>query len=451
MKTPKRKFAPWCLAVLALAPFGTPARALDDKPQVLEKLVVSEDAKTHTLFMGADIAITIDKNPYPVKSVIGSDWVIDVNGHDRYVATKGSPLDLRITPSLKLTQTNVQIASFVKAPSYSFANDPSVRLTHGLDQAAMQNAMLTGIAQDAEHLADTASNNALGPMAALATSDKQFGANVEMLTAQTANAAAHPPAAIPGSSSPPSNPNVSTTLGGLDGQALAVHLDVGAAANAEANTIGAAEPTSRLATMGYDAMDVRFDVSCAKSLREPYVVTLTRFKTPDSAGLVKTLVYAKALDPIDARPTEVHFVEEGFPFNYDLVDFQLHLYDHGVEVATSVSAKRVELTREEAFEYVKIEYMGLHKHDTLGASPAMGRLPADLHTQIALGKYAETFYVKVSKDGLGGESYTDMFCTQRIIDPYLDAVIKNLRFKPALSEGKAVDGVSPVNLSKLEF
>ena len=77
----------------------------------------------------------------------------------------------------------------------------------------------------------------------------------------------------------------------------------------------------------------------------------------DRPGTVQNLVYAKELHPIDAHPTNVHFVEDGFPQDFELVDFQLHVYNRGEEVATTVSAERVELTRDEAFEYVRIEYI----------------------------------------------------------------------------------------------
>jgi len=165
--------------------------------------------------------------------------------------------------------------------------------------------------------------------------------------------------------------------------------------------------------------------------------------------MVQYLVYARALDTIDSHPTKVHFVQGGFPFNFELVGFQLHIYDRGEEVATNVSSKRVELTREEAFEYVKSEYIGAHKGETLPAVPVMGKLPADLPGLLAAGKYGETIYVRVSKDGLGDEPFLDTACTRRIEDPYLQSVIRGIRFKPALEQGKPVDGVAALNLGKM--
>jgi hypothetical protein len=440
-----------------MASAGLLALAEDKKPILMEKVVVSEQAKTHTLFMGADLAITLNKVSYPVKSVRGSDWVIEIDGRERRIPTKGSPLDLKIVPTLKLTEVSAKLDGFNKVPAYSYENDPSVRLTKGLMESAKTNAMLTGIALDAQHLADTESVNAnglsaLGGAGALASSNNQFGSNALMYTAQISSAVTHPPPAVAGSITPPSNPTLVSTFGGGNGNTLGQKLanqdeDAAAAQAANGN-----EPEGRLATRGFDAMDVNFDVSSVKPLREPYVVTLARFRTPDMRpGMVRTLVYAKSLDPIDARPASIHFSEEGFPFNYELVDFQVHLYNAGVEVATNVAQKRVELTREEAFQYVLIEYLSAHRHDTLQASPAMGKLPADLSTQLALGRYNGTFYVKVAKDGSAEQPYTDMFCTQKINDSYLERVLAGLYFKPALADGKPVEGVAPVNLRTLSF
>jgi hypothetical protein len=40
-------------------------------------------AKTHTLFMGADIAINLDRDIYKVQDVLGSNWVININGREK--------------------------------------------------------------------------------------------------------------------------------------------------------------------------------------------------------------------------------------------------------------------------------------------------------------------------------------------------------------------------------
>jgi hypothetical protein len=221
-------------------------------------------------------------------------------------------------------------------------------------------------------------------------------------------------------------------------------------AAAQSNLGNANEATGRITTPGLDALDVDFDIRAAKTLQDPYVVTMTKFRRPGAKpGMVQNMVYAKSLHPIDVHLSHVHFTQEGFPFGFELVDFQLHLYNRGEEIATNIAADRVELTRDEAFEYVKMEYIGSHKNDTLPAEPAMGKLPAELPMKLAQGQYRQAFYVKVSKDGLADEAYTDPACTRRVDDPYLDSVVKRIRFKPALNSGRPVDGFATVNLGKL--
>jgi hypothetical protein len=200
-------------------------------------------------------------------------------------------------------------------------------------------------------------------------------------------------------------------------------------------------------------MDVEFDVSSTRFLHNPYVVTMARFHPKGSTpGTVQNLVYARELAPIDANPTNVHFVEGGFPYDFELIDFQLHLYNKGEEVATTVSSKRVELTRDEAFEYVKIDYLNAHQGATLPAVPAMGRLPAGLLTRLAEGKYRETFFVKVSKEGLpADEVFRDAACSNRVEDLYLEQIVKGMRFKPALESGKPVESVASLNLERLNI
>jgi len=419
------------------------------KPVVMEHYVV-DASKTHTLFMGADISVNLDKDLYAVRDVVGSSWVIDINGKDKVVSTREAPHNLKITPVLKLTEVSATITGFKKEAAYSFDNDPSVIITRGLTRAATTNSMLIGISQDAQHKADTIGNSALGAASLLATSDSQFGDSARLFTAMTTPAITHPAHLPPGTFFPPSNPLVPTTLG--DGMSMSMALANQAATAAASQAASGPEPAGRLTTQGLDAMDVEFDISSATPLYNPYVVTITRFHdTRAKPGQVKSLVYARALDPIDSHVSHVHFSEDGFPFSYELVDFQLHIYNRGVEIATNLSAKRVELTRDEAFEYVKMEYIGAHRTDTLPAVPAMGRLPAELPNRLAAGKYTETFFVRVSKDGLAQEPFVDVACSKRIDDPFLEAVVRSLRFKPALAHGEPVEGITALNLTKLQF
>jgi len=148
---------------------------------------------------------------------------------------------------------------------------------------------------------------------------------------------------------------------------------------------------------------------------------------------------------------KVQFQQAGFPLGYILDGFEIHLYDRGREVATNVAAQRQVLTSDQAFDYVRTNYVGAHKGETLPAQAVMGNLPADLPAHLAAGEYRQPFYVRVSKDGLAQAAFADAACVTRIEDAYLESVVRNIRFKPALAGGEPVDGVATLNLSKLRL
>ena len=334
------------------------ASAADEgKPPVMMDSVVVSEAKTHTLFMGADISVDFQNDLCPVKDVFGASWVILVDGQERHISTKEATVGLQCTPSLKLTDTFATVAHFMKTPGYSFENDPSYKITRGLTRAAVTSSMLQGVAQDRQDREDTEANNALGPASVFAQSDQQFGSDAIMHTAQITGAIVHYPKAQPGARGPPSNPLVPAA-----GPPVQAEINDAFAMAASATEALPSQVTS----LGHDAMDVAFDVSSDKPLHNPYVVTIARFHPKGTKpGTVQNLVYAQALDPIDAHPVRVQFEETGYPPEYELLDFQFHLYNKGKEVATSISDKRVDMTRDEAFEYVKMEYMSVHRSDTL--------------------------------------------------------------------------------------
>ncbi|HEY1848539.1 MAG TPA: hypothetical protein VGG37_05005 [Opitutaceae bacterium] len=423
-----------------------------------------KSVKTHVLFMGADIAINLDKDLYGVEDVWGSNWVVDIGGRKREISSRKAPVNLKITPSLKLTESMATIVGFTRVKAYSFSNDPSVLLTRGLTRSASLSNDLNSIARDAQARVDTMQSYNMSGASVFAGADDQFSASAQMDTAMYVGATTHPGglgyrgAPLPS----PLAPTTSTDTTGAQAK-LAVHdpgltpsayLNIANNENAAAGAAGAAangnEPAGKIASGGLDALDVQFDIRSSKPLHNPYVVTMTRFRAPGSRpGVVQNLVYAKSINPIDEHLSHVKFSEEGFPFDYELVDFQLHLYNQGVEVATNVAQDRVELTREEAFEYVKMEYVGSHPKGTLPATPAMAKFPADLPALLAAGKYLSPFYVKVSSEGYSGAAYSDPACTRRIADAYLDSVVGRIRFKPALQNGKPVAGTAKVSLHEL--
>ena len=374
------------------------------------------EPKTHTLFMGVDFSIEHDKQLYRVQDVEGGSFVIMVNGQTVRVPMDRDAGRCKIEPSLKLAEASANVTGLKGERAYTPGNDPTVNFQRGVAQAELQYAD----ARYAQNLSSDIQQN---------VASKQI--NTVGMSARDAPFSAQAQAAVK-----------AQLLAGATASVNQADAGPGTDFQNKAGATGAED--------AFDAMDVAFAVSAEQPLRHPYVVILVQYRARDSKpGQFENWVYAQALAPIGRSPTRVHVERGGFPPGFELRDFQVHLFNQGQEIASTVAPKRVALTREEAFQYVVVEYVGTHKNATLPPVPAMGALPPDLPARLARNELQQTYYVQVTKDGLATAAYDDASCTKRVEDAYLQSVVKTIRFKPALSAGRPVEGVAPLRLSQL--
>jgi hypothetical protein len=395
-------------AFLALTP-STPAAAPD---------AAASEPKTHTLFMGADLDVQFKKDYYRVHDVSGDSFRVMAGGKELAVPMNEGPINLKVQQSLKLTDSSATIANLKGERAYTSANDPTKKFmreqpgTSGYDSTYIEdgNALF------------------LSTLAGPAAAATQQGA----------------PAGAGG-------------IGAVEAIAKRAQGTASAAGGdrySEFNSMGAyvSKMQQELALELFDAMEVTFEVSSEKPLNDPYVLLIARFHERDAKpGSSRNWIYAKALEPIDQKPRKVRIMQGGFPQGFELEKFQVHLYDHGLELATNVAERRVPLTRDEAFQYVLIDYTSQHKGASLPATPAMGKLPADLRTRLGSGQLTQFFFVKVSKDGLPVETFIDESCSHKVEDPYLQSVIRDIRFNPALDKGQPVEGIARLRFADLRI
>jgi hypothetical protein len=201
----------------------------------------------------------------------------------------------------------------------------------------------------------------------------------------------------------------------------------------------------------FDAMEVDFTASSPTSLNKPYVVMVTRFHERDAKpGVWRNAIYAKALDPISGNSQKIHLLQGGFPRGFVVENCEIHLYNQGVEIPSDASPKRVSLSPSEAFEYLKIEYLSSHKGASHPAAPALGKLSAENRSKLSPAQLGEVYFVKVSPDGLPIAIFADEACS-RPVDPVVGSVAENIRFYPALENGKRVEGVARLVLANISI
>jgi hypothetical protein len=63
----------------------------------------------------------------------------------------------------------------------------------------------------------------------------------------------------------------------------------------------------------------------------------------------------------------------------------------------------------------------------------------------------QLYFVKVSKDGIPLGAYADEACSRSVTDPYLQSVVKEIRFAPTLDKGKAIEGTTKLRLGDIRI
>ena len=366
------------------------------------------EPKTLTLFMGADVLIEQNKQFYKVEDVVGGSFVIKMKGKEVGIPTEAPNINLKADRSLKITASSVNLDNLKAVRGYTPENDPRRQF------AATSN--------DAQAMQGDAGAQAS-----------------RMVNAQEANArdanSAHP-------------------LGGyaVDLAASTKNFNKSVAAgNTSSGMIAGANGTMQdeLAAEMYDALDVEFDAASNKTFSRPYVLVMVQYHEKGAKpGETHNALYAMALKSLDGEPQKVRIHKTGFPRGFEVEKFQVHVYDGANEFVTSTAENQARLTRTEAFTYLLLDYVGSHKGATLPAAPAMGRLTPEEKAQLTPDQLGLTYRVKVTKDGLPGAAFTDAGLSNPA-DPAVAALIANVRFYPALEQGKPVEGVAELIFSRL--
>jgi len=366
--------------------------------------------KTVTLFMGVDLAVQRDANFYRVVDVNGSELQIRIGRKEFFVPTRGRLTGLKVDYGLKLAQATVTLDGLESGPTYTPANDPRRKFEA---RAGAESG-----AQAARGWSEARQSEAQASLVAAQGGSKEFQKNYEDIIEQEQ-----------------ANQGVLNQQLGSDYYSIPKLAD---------------DLALELAQGNYDAMEVSFKISSPVELENPYMVILFKYRERDAKeDDVGMLIHAKQLEPIGPKPRYIRVREGGLPVGFKYVDCSVHIYNRGTEVATNLSSKRVELSREEAQQYLVIEHMGAHKQGTVPASVVRGGLSAAVRGRLTAEKLERTCYVKVSKDGTLLGVFADEGCAQPLEDADTIGVLADSFFRPALVEGKPVDGVARVRLVDL--
>lgn len=189
----------------------------------------------------------------------------------------------------------------------------------------------------------------------------------------------------------------------------------------------------------YDAIEASFQVSASPGLQDCYLLLVCDFTTDDKEDTIRRWIHLRTLDDITPKPRKVHLFDGGLPPGFKLLAHEFHIYSGGREVATNLSDKRIELTEDEAFTFMNLQYIGAHRGETLPPVLAWSEVPADLADRLPPDVLRWSIHVRVDAEGrvigIAADEEGKRGAPKRVVD-----TIRTFRFNPALDKGKPVPG-----------
>ena len=371
-------------------------------------------SRPYTLYMGADLDVKTNNELCRVMDVTDGNFVVQRKTERALVPLEKGNFSFKINHNLKLTEHFATVFKLKIVRAYTAGNDPMKKWNKARDDSmAIQQS------------------------------------RVEQSSTALMYAAASRPGVNPFAQGGATGP-VSDTDSKSEAVVSADFQSTINSGSGDVSNAGyyAGRIQEELDKQLFDAVEINFEVSSAETYEHPYLVVVSEFVEKDKPKILNTWVYARPLAPITPKSKSVWMLQGGFPKGFIIEKAQIHLYNNGEEIATNESSKRVMLTNDEAFQYVLLQYLGTNKAADKTAAPAFGHLTNNRRQTLSQEQLKRPLFVKVSKEGKPLEAFSDEQC-KKPCEPELLAAVSEFRFTPALTKGKAVEGLARLRLAEL--
>jgi hypothetical protein len=407
------------LAIAAL-PFVSAPSMLAGQPASPPAATTADTSasKPYAIYMGADLSIEWKGKLYSVRDVEGANFVIDVDGKTTKVPTTIRDLKIKIDPMIKVSAAALTVSDFKPERVFSAEADPARHFAEGARMAFA-----------ASQMADMATSKFVYEQSSLGWMQN------------------HPEVKPDDGGYTQADIGAQQAVLDASGSALdnAFHDQI-ANAYAMGDAVGRAEADA--AAERFDAFRVTFQIAAKNPVPNPYAIVILRIR-PDANNPKSMIqwVYAQKIAALGTEPQKMEIFHKGFPPGYELLDAQLHVYQNGVELDTSLGNKRKGLSAAEAFQFAVADYV--YRNREMTAEPVPNRKFAPTGLMFPAKGSNQTYYVKVAKNGLPLGAFTDRECTQKVDDSDVVAAVMRLRFNPALNKGKPVEGIAVVRPTEI--
>ncbi|WP_221032639.1 hypothetical protein [Actomonas aquatica] len=147
---------------------------------------------------------------------------------------------------------------------------------------------------------------------------------------------------------------------------------------------------------GADVLELTFTLSAPYPIAEAYVVVLGAIKQGDDAGVI---TFHEMVGKIGPQPRKIRIRKTGFKPGFVIEDVKLHLYARGKELGTNLSERAVDMTRDQAREFLLLAHLADHAIESVPATPVWNLAPPSLLGAADASRFDYPVIVTLDADG----------------------------------------------------
>jgi hypothetical protein len=198
----------------------------------------------------------------------------------------------------------------------------------------------------------------------------------------------------------------------------------------------------------HDAVDISFRISSPVVLENAHAVVVTVFRLPSTPRTTAHGVMVEPLPRITSKPRTVRIQHAALPLGFELVGSRVHIYADGREVATNLSPRRVEVSASEAHQFLLTQYLLDHAGEDRRPEAVIGIRADKVRDLSSPEMLSRNVRVEVDRDGHVVDARVIPAGVEGT-DRFIENLVREVRFFPALDGGDPVEGVVTLALDTL--
>lgn len=368
--------------------------------------------KDYVIFLGTDIYADPRNEQQPLPVVGGSEGKVVLLAEDGTMVVPRTDVVMSAALEAKVSRNSVTIEAIEGRPVHSPLTDPMAELSK-----------LYNIEADRQEAAEHAARQA-----------EYYAAGAGLENAMT--------------------PDDSLTKESTEAAMDAAADRAAAAVNEMANVIGNSFFQDYLKGASgdngvFDGYEVDFRVSANERLPEGYGVLKISLQDPSRTELgVQHTYQVFRLPEMDSKPRKVIVRRFGLPMGFSVDSYEIHLYSDGMELATNESKNRVEVTADEALQFLILRHMQNNKGANQPPQVAAELRPAWPNAELVAAWENILVTLEITPEGTVDE--TEVAGTiSNALSNELASIVRDVRFLPALVSGQPVAGRGTFSLGEL--